>query len=132
MKNIIKIFFIFLLLSCTQTTQAENTLVLEYSDFGPPAMANEVIGMDWWQWQPHGDSRPKKHDIKVVVYRDISLEKIKISYPVIPPKKQDYRYIEYQAALDYLNQGIVADAVPALTKQLEKTKKIIVLKLGAK
>ena len=51
---------------------------MNYEDFGPQALSWEHIGKEWWQWQSHGDSNPNtKYDVKVVVYRDISLEEIK-------------------------------------------------------
>ncbi len=39
----------------------EDIVVFNYNDFGAQVIASEVIGMAWWQWQPHGESR-LKHD----------------------------------------------------------------------
>jgi hypothetical protein len=39
--------------------EVKNIVVLDYNDFGPQATAYELLGMDWLQWQLHGDSRPK-------------------------------------------------------------------------
>jgi hypothetical protein len=33
------------------------TTVMRYEDFGPPSMVYELIGFDWWQWQPHVPAR---------------------------------------------------------------------------
>jgi hypothetical protein len=81
-----------------------NTIVLGYDDFGPQAMSYEWIGMGWYQWNSQGPDDPNaKDDVKVVVYRNISLDEVKRMYPVIE-EKQDYRYLEYQPALNLLKQ----------------------------
>jgi hypothetical protein len=48
--------------------------VVPYEAFGPQAIAYKLIGMEWWQWDNHGDSRPRKYPIKVVIYWGQSLE----------------------------------------------------------
>ena len=112
-------------------TSHHRVLILQYDDFGPQAAAWELIGMQWWQWDSHGDSDPNtKYDIKVIVYRDIPLANIKKLYPVIKEKKQDYRYLEYAKAIDYLNDNIKENIIPEVTSTLQKTKHKIVLKLG--
>jgi hypothetical protein len=84
--------------------QRSQTVVLQYDDFGPQIMSYEVLGKDWYQWDPEGGDDPKKtFDIKVVVYRNISLDEVKKMYPVIT-QKQDYRYVEYKPALDLLHR----------------------------
>lgn len=105
--------------------------VLQYDDFGPQAAAWELIGMEWWQWDSHGDSDPNtKYDIRVIIYRGISLANIKRLYPVIEEKKQDFRYLKYSKAIDYLNDNIKENIIPDVTSTLQKTKHKIVLKLG--
>ena len=95
-----------LLITCCKHTPSQYVL-FNYEDFGPQAMAWETIGMQWWQWDNHGDSDPNStYDIKVVVYRDISLQKIKSIFPVVEAAKKDYRYIEYNEALKYLDRNI--------------------------
>ncbi len=55
--------------------------IFEYEDFGPQVMAWEEIGMQWWQWDNHGDDDPKsKYDIKVVVYAGMPLDEIKSDF----------------------------------------------------
>lgn len=115
---------------------------LNLSDFGPPGMSYDLLGQEWWQWKPHGASRPGKHyDVKVIVYRDIPLEKVKELYPVIREKEQDYRYVEYQKALNYLNREIrrlkepgksdEESLIPSLLVRLEETRKDILFTLGS-
>jgi len=36
----------------------QEVVLLDYNDFGPQIIAQEVISMEWWQWQDHGDSDP--------------------------------------------------------------------------
>ena len=102
-----------ILLSCTgpqKSNVAEfqkpktNTIVLSYDDFGPQAMSYEQIGKEWYQWNSQGPDDPNaRDDIKVVVYRNVSLDEVKRKYPVIEGQ-QDYRYLEYQAALHFLKK----------------------------
>ncbi len=113
-------------------TLSKKTLVLRYSDFGPPVIAHTVIGSDWWQWQPHGDSRPRDYPVKVVVYRSVSLLKVKAAYPVNAEKEQDYRYLTYQAACTYLDAQIEQNVLDEVTEDLEKTRAKIIAKFGAR
>ena len=81
-----------------------NTIVLSYDDFGPQAMSYELIGKEWYQWNSQGPDDPNARDnIKVVVYRNVSVDEVRRKYPVIE-KQQDYRYLEYQPALDLLKK----------------------------
>jgi hypothetical protein len=81
--------------------------VFDYEDFGPQAMAWGKIGMQWWQWDNHGDRDPKtKYDIKVVVYADMSLDEIKQIFPINKDRKRDFRYIEYDDSIKYLDRNI--------------------------
>jgi hypothetical protein len=110
----------------------EKAVVFNYVDFGPQVIASEVIGMEWWQWQSHGESRPTQYDIKVVVYRDIALNHVKKEYPVVSDGKKDYRYIEYDEALIYLNKKIDENVIEDVTDILKETRKKIITDLGGK
>jgi hypothetical protein len=102
------------------------TVVLSYHELGPQAAAHGLIGYEWYQWNSHGDPDPSKDDdVKVVVYRGIPLEKVKEMYPVVAGR-QDYRYLAYEAAIDYLNQN---EGEPYLG-HLRETRKKIVERLG--
>jgi hypothetical protein len=108
-----------------------NTIILEYQDFGPQAVAYETIGMEWWQWDSHGASDPYyQYDIKVVVYRNVPLSNVQNVYPVIRESEQDYRYLPYTKAIAYLDNQIQEDLFPELTARLTKTRSLIVEKLG--
>jgi hypothetical protein len=122
MRAWLQILLLLFITACSAKPVESSIKIFNYEDFGPQVVAHELIGMDWWQWQAHGDSRPKKYDIKVVVYKDTPLETVKKNYPVIPEKRQDYRYLEYKAALQYLNQIIEEDAIPSLTNKLKLTR----------
>ena len=79
-------------------------IVLSYDDFGPQVMSYEQIGKEWYEWNSQGPDDPNVRDnIKVVVYRNVALDEVKRKYPVIE-KQQDYRYLEYQAALRLLKK----------------------------
>lgn len=120
LRLIIPILLIFFI-ACTNHTK-KNSVLFEYSDFGPQVIASEIIGKEWWQWQSHGESRPIEYNIKVVVYRDISLEKVKAFYPVNPGKNKDYRYVEYQKTLNFLEEKIQENVIGKVTHKLKVTK----------
>lgn len=102
--------------------ETKQTMLLDYGDFGPQAAAYELLGMQWWQWQSHGDSRPRHYDINVAVYKDINLEKVKAMYPVDVSQEKDYRYVKYADAMRYLDEQISENVIPELTEQLWSVK----------
>lgn len=103
-----------------------NTIVLLYEELGPQVQVYKLIGFQWYQWNSQGSDDPtKRDDVKVVVYRNIPLSTVKERYPVIK-EKQDYRYLEYSVAMDYLNRN---ENEPYL-EQLRATKQKIVTQLG--
>jgi hypothetical protein len=104
-----------------------STVVLSYHELGPQVAVHDLIGFEWYQWNNHGGSDPNKEDdVRVVVYRNITLDKVKEMYPVIVGK-QDYRYLNYEAAISYLNEN---EREPYL-EHLRKTKKKIIEQLGS-
>lgn len=121
-KYIITLLASFLLFSCSSIQTNKKYLVLNYSDFGPPSLCEGLIGQDWWQWQDHGDSQPRKYDIKVVVYRGFKLQDAQKKYPIIPGKKQDYRYVSYDQAIAFLNESIEGGIFIQLVNMLKETK----------
>lgn len=78
---------------------------MQYDDFGPQVMSYEYLGMEWYQWQSPccNDDPNQTFDVRVVVYRNIALNEVEKMYPVIE-RKQDYRYLEYKAALELLGK----------------------------
>ena len=118
-----------IVIACTQSIKS-NVIILDYQEFGPQVIAYKAIGKEWWQWQPHGNPRPSKYDIKVIVYRDIALEKVRNKYPVEEDKKIDFRYLEHTESLKYLDNNIDDNIMENVTEQLKKTKEKIISKLG--
>lgn len=109
---------IFCLSACTQS----NTLLLDYHEFGPPAASADLIGHDWWQWQPHGHSYRKDYPIKIVVYDKVSPQAVQSQYPIEPEYQKDYRYLPKKQALIYLNEKINENAIEDLTQTLMNTR----------
>jgi len=87
---------VFLFASCAIKHESRaSTVVLSYQELGPQVAVYELIGFEWYQWNNHGGSNPNEVDnVKVVVYRNVSLDKVKEMYPVVV-RKQDYRYLDY-------------------------------------
>jgi hypothetical protein len=81
-------------------------VILPYSAFGPQAAAYKVIGMEWWQWDSHGDSRPRDYPIKIVVFWDQTREDTAKRHPVDREKLQDFRYVEYSKAITHMERTI--------------------------
>jgi len=141
-----KIFYTFLALyfinlSPCLAGEHKNIIILNFSDFGPPSMSYHLLGQEWWQWEAHGDSKPGKYyDVKVIVYRNTPLDKVKKAYPVIREKNRDYRYLEYDEALNYLDDEIIylkewkqrdpESYPPGLLARLERTRENILSKTG--
>lgn len=66
-------------------------IVVSYAEFGPQVMAHELIGNEWYQWNTQGPDDPNTFDdVKVVIYRNMSLEDVKRKYPVNEKKKEDF------------------------------------------
>lgn len=87
-------------------TVSADEAVLPYSAFGPQVAANKLIGMEWWQWDAHGDGTDREYPVKVVVFWDQTQEKTAKAHPVDESKLQDFRYIEYSKAVEYLERII--------------------------
>lgn len=113
-----------LLVGCAHA-EVKNMVVLDYNDFGPQAAAYELLGMEWWQWQSHGESRPQTYNVKVVVYNDVTLDSVKQKYPVVKEQLKDYRYVPYNDAIQYLDDMIQENLMPELTTKLKQTKQTL-------
>ena len=86
-------------------------------------MSFELLGQGWWSWESSGSSNINRlYPIKVVVYSNKTLKQIKSQYPVIPIKKQDYRYISLEQANRYLNKNIQDNFISSITAKLKRTK----------
>lgn len=97
---------VFLFTACTPQPK-QQILVFDYEAFGPSALSYELLGSPWWQWLPAGGSSPKqRYLIKVVVYKDMPLAEVKALYPISEQQQQDFRYVSYDAALQYLNEAV--------------------------
>jgi hypothetical protein len=98
----------YLLASCAMTGKTDdgNFIVLNYQDFGPQAMAEELLGPEYWQWDSGQYSQPQKFDIKVVVYRNMNLDAVKLTFPVNKNQKKDFRYVEYKVAMQWYDRQI--------------------------
>lgn len=136
MKKCLFLLFTMAILACGHQINRQEHVILNYKDFGPPALAHELIGSDYWQWDSHGDSRPRDYPIKVVVYRDVDVQQIKERFPVIEEKEQDYRYVAYPTAIAFLNDIIAElephkdEISPELVDTLIKTRSFIEGELG--
>lgn len=83
-----------------------HTLVLAYDDFGPQAMAFELLGMEWWQWEGGGSWEPgDRFEVRVVVYRGVAPEAVRAEYPTIEGRA-DHRIVSYDEALAYLERNM--------------------------
>ncbi|HNV69722.1 MAG TPA: hypothetical protein PKO06_08500 [Candidatus Ozemobacteraceae bacterium] len=111
--------------SSTQQTSIDvrDILILNYHDFGPQAAAWPLLGMEWHQWESHGDSDPaRRYDVEVVVYRDVDVRVVRKLYPVSQRESKDYRYVSFQKALRYLDDTIRENLVADVTRTLIDTR----------
>lgn len=127
------------LTGCAHSSIAPKQFVeLTYADFGPPALAEPLVGNDYWQWQNHGDSRLRHYPISVIVYRSLTAAEVQRRFPVIREKKQDYRYVTYESAIAFLDEAIKGcemhpEEMPkSLVEKLRQTRNGIETALGDK
>lgn len=126
MKNLFTAAFLLLGLQAARAGE----VILPYSAFGPQAAAYKVIGMEWWQWNSHSDSRPRDCPIKIVVFWDQTREDTAKRHPVDREKLQDFRYVEYSKAITHMERTIKelkeseldASAIERALVQLKKQK----------
>jgi len=96
--------------------------IFPYSAFGPQAAAYTLIGMEWWQWDSHGDSTDKKYPIKIVVFWGQTQEETTKRHPVDQAKLLDFRYVEYLKAIQHIRSSIKEFKRAGLdASQLEET-----------
>ncbi|GGB21935.1 hypothetical protein [Agarivorans gilvus] len=125
---------VWMISSCSQAPIEKHTYVLPYKSFGTPSMSGKLLGVEWFQWNAHGDSRPIAYPVNIVVYRGITLKEAEATYPVNPEAEMDYRYVEYSDALSYFDKNIVEvnemaeEGYPMgrLAEQLEDTRSLII------
>jgi len=138
-KNSIFLGILLLVSGCSSNNSSQGQmLVLPYSSFGPSSMSGSFLGEDWFQWDDFADSRPRKYDINIVVYRNISLAEVQNKYPISKEKEIDFRCVTYSDSMTYFEKSIsiVLDMHkegypegPYIGK-LRATKKQIIEKLG--
>lgn len=99
---------IYFLTACasTRSSPSGNFIILDYVDFGPQDIAEELIGPNYWQWDSGQYSKPQNFDIKIIVYREMELDKIKKMFPVDKTNKKDFRYVHYLAAISWHDERI--------------------------
>ncbi len=79
-------------------------LVLEYADFGPPSLAGGLLGPEWYQWESEGGPDPAaRFNVRVVIYRGISLKEVRRLHPVDREHSIDFRYVGYDRAVAWLD-----------------------------
>lgn len=128
--RIIAIGMLVVLLSHCASRLEKNSIVLEYADFGPQAMAYPVIGPKRMPWAPDTPVLIGEGKIYVVVFQNLELEQIEDKYNPDPEANIDYRFLRYQDAMRYLDAQIANNILAKVTRQLEQTRTNIDTKLG--
>ena len=108
-----------------------NAFVMDYSAFKPETISYELLG-----------NSNSEAAVKVVIYRNIDVARVKESYPTLNGK-YDYRFVEYHEALDFLAQHIAelqrtksdqnaerARIAEQLISECEQTRAKIIERLG--
>ena len=121
LARIINALLLASLLACA-SPPTDRTLVLQYNDFGPQAMAYHLIGPNRLPWDPDTPIFVGHDAVRVVIYRGIDLETVKSLYPPDRPRNIDYRYVSYQDALRYLDAKIHRNLLIRITQKLENTR----------
>lgn len=113
-------------LSACASQVEKRSIVLEYADFGPQAMAYNTLGPKKLPWRSEQPLMIGQGKIWVVVYRDMSLESVRKHYPADTKNQVDYRYLPYDEALSYLDKRIAQNLIRNLTGRLKNTRRTIV------
>jgi len=104
------LFFVLIQSSCISKNISQDfskALVVDYKQFGPSQLSSSLLGQNYWQWQTRKEHSPTRYDIKVIIYRNMTLSEVKKRYPVDAELKQDYRYLEYPLVKTWIEQQIV-------------------------
>lgn len=126
MRTLILTLLLSTISSCSTTNHIQRHKIFEYAEFGPQAMAHELIGMNWWQWLEPGGFQPNEaFDVKVVVYCAGQGSDVEKQFPVDRATHKDYRYVIKNDAIDYLIKHINEDFIPEVTEKLKATKYLI-------
>lgn len=126
------ILIAYIFVACTHSPR-NSCVVFDYSDFGPQVASYKSLGYGWYQWNSQGPDNPNhSDDVKVVVYKNISLSEVQLRYPVIKGV-QDYRYLEYGLAIEHLSK-LENDSIWLESSEVKKiastTRKRILDELG--
>ena len=116
------------------SSRPTSVVVLPYAAFGPPVLAYETLGKEWYQWNPVGECDPNapRDNVLVVVYRGISLDDAKQRFPVVTGV-HDFRYLDFSDAIAYLSQHereFAGDDDFGVGRRLRETRRQIVDSLG--
>lgn len=140
MRLVIACFGLFLGLSavgCSLKDSAEaQSMVFAYSDFGPQMIACELLGMEYYEWDPPMEDDPyHKYNIKVVVYEHVTLDEVRRAFPTVKGKV-DYRYVERRRAITHVKAKIAeldqwgGDELKPVRDQLVRTLQDLESKFG--
>lgn len=109
---------------------SRSVVVLDYTDFGPQAMAYPLLDRRNLSWDPHAPLILGQGQIKVVVYRGVPEDAVRASYTPDRANNIDYRYISYGEALQYLDTQIQRNLLPRVTPRLIETREQLLAELG--
>lgn len=85
---------------------ANEPLVLDYAQFGPPQIAKEILGEYRYDWSDPDNHKPVKYNIKIVVASEPKMKQVLVQYKDEPVNKLDYRHLTYQEASIWLTEKI--------------------------
>ena len=103
-------------------TVPSRLLVLNYADFGPQAMAYQLIGQKRLSWDRSAPIGLGLGQVRVVVYAAPATEATaRKAYPPDPIATIDYRYVSRTDAEQYLEQQIQMDRLVRVTERLGQT-----------
>lgn len=108
----------------------KSTVLFEYADFGPQAMAYPLLGPKNLQWEPEVPILIGQGKVHVVVYKGIPVETVQKQFPADRSRNLDYRYLQYGEALNYLDAKIERNLLRRVTARLRRTRDKLIAVLG--
>ena len=81
-------------------------MLFHYDDFGPQAMAGELLGQSWWSWEAGGSFEPcDAFDVRVAVHAKQAAQWVTARYPTVRGES-DVRIVARADALLFLDAKI--------------------------
>ncbi len=128
----VALLVLWVLLTACASHMSKHSIILEYDDFGPQAMAYKIIGKKRMPWAPEIPVMIGDDHIYVVVYKSVDREDLNETFKPDRDHNIDYRFVSYNDAITYLDTQIAQNILRKVTAKLEVTRSKIQVALASR